>query len=125
MSHHDQPAVRSEHDLLGDREVPADAYYGVHTVRAVENFPISGVPISRHSDLVAALASVKQAAAEANQQLVAEAIATGASIPELVRRSARMDDAVLARVLSPENLCRPNDPKALSDTETTPRRQVG
>ena len=124
MSHHDQPAVRIEHDLLGDREVPADAYYGVHTVRGVENFPISGVPISRHSDLVAALASVKQAAAEATA-LVAEAIATGASIPELVRRSALMDAAVLARVLSPENLCRPNDPKALSDTEATRRKQVG
>ena len=33
---------RLEHDLLGDREVPADAYYGVHTLRAVENFPITG-----------------------------------------------------------------------------------
>jgi aspartate ammonia-lyase len=76
----DRPAVRTEHDLLGDHDVPADAYYGVHTARALENFPISGVPISRHSDLVAALASVKQAAAESNQQLgqldpeIAEAI---------------------------------------------------
>jgi aspartate ammonia-lyase len=61
--------VRTEHDLLGDREVPSDVYYGIHTSRALENFPISGVPISRHSDLVVALASVKQAAAEANQQL--------------------------------------------------------
>src|ERR1700754_1498611 len=65
MSH----SVRTEHDLLGDREVPSDVYYGVHTMRALENFPITGVPISRHSDLVIALASVKQAAAEANQQL--------------------------------------------------------
>ncbi len=40
--------------------------------------------------------------------LVAEAIATGSSIPELVRRSALVDDAVLARVLSVENLCWPN-----------------
>ncbi|TVX96381.1 aspartate ammonia-lyase [Mycolicibacterium porcinum] len=63
------PKSRTEHDLLGDREVPADAYYGVHTARACENFPISGVPISRHRDLVVALASVKQAAAEANRQL--------------------------------------------------------
>ncbi|WP_396897703.1 aspartate ammonia-lyase, partial [Mycolicibacterium sp.] len=59
----------TEHDLLGDHEVPADVYYGVHTVRACENFPISGVPISRHRDLVIALASVKQAAAEANREL--------------------------------------------------------
>ncbi len=49
--------------------MPADVYYGVHTVRACENFPISGVPISRHRDLVIALASVKQAAAEANREL--------------------------------------------------------
>ncbi len=76
----DCPAVRTEHDLLGDRDVPADVYYGVHTARALENFPISGVPISRHRDLVVALASVKQAAAESNQQLgqldseIAEAI---------------------------------------------------
>ena len=62
MSH----SVRVEHDLLGDREVPADVYYGVHTARALENFPISGVPISRHSDLVVGLTSVKQAAAEAD-----------------------------------------------------------
>jgi len=62
-------AVRVEHDLLGDREVPADVYYGVHTARALDNFPISGVPISSHTDLVVALASVKQSAAETNQQL--------------------------------------------------------
>lgn len=61
--------TRTEHDLLGDHEVPADAYYGVHTARACENFPISGVPIARHTDLVVALAAVKQAAAEANRQL--------------------------------------------------------
>jgi aspartate ammonia-lyase len=73
---------RIEHDLLGDRAVPGDVYYGVHTARALENFPITGVSISRHGDLVVALASVKQAAAEANQQLelldaeVAEAIIT-------------------------------------------------
>jgi aspartate ammonia-lyase len=50
---------------------------------------------------------------EAATALVVEAIATGASIPELVRRSALLDDADLARVLTPENLCRPNDPKAV------------
>jgi aspartate ammonia-lyase len=42
--------------------------------------------------------------------LVAEAVATGASIPDLVRSTGLIDDDVLARVLSPENLCRPNDP---------------
>jgi aspartate ammonia-lyase len=61
--------VRIEHDLLGDRAVPADAYYGIHTLRALENFPISGTPISIYPDLVGALACVKQAAALANAEL--------------------------------------------------------
>jgi aspartate ammonia-lyase len=62
-------STRLEHDLLGDREVPASAYYGVHSLRAVENFPITGTPISNSSDLVNALACVKQAAALANRDL--------------------------------------------------------
>ncbi|CBS89896.1 aspartate ammonia-lyase [Azospirillum lipoferum] len=61
--------TRTEHDLLGDREVPADAYYGVHTLRAVENFPITGTPISHYPDLVRALAEIKMAAARANHEL--------------------------------------------------------
>ena len=61
--------TRIEHDLLGDREVPADAYWGVHTLRAVENFPISGQPIGAIPELVRALAAVKQAAALANADL--------------------------------------------------------
>jgi len=61
--------IRSEHDLLGDRDVPADALYGVQTLRALENFPISGVPIAEFPTLIAALASVKEAAARANEEL--------------------------------------------------------
>src|SRR5213079_818343 len=61
--------TRREHDLLGDRDVPAEAYYGVHTLRAVENFPITGTPISIYPDLVAALASIKLAAAKSNREL--------------------------------------------------------
>ena len=61
--------VRTEHDLLGDRAVPAQAYYGVHTLRALENFAITGTPISIYPDLVMALACVKQAAAIANSEL--------------------------------------------------------
>lgn len=60
---------RTEHDLLGDREVPADVYYGVHTLRAVENFPITGTPISIYPELIKALAYIKQAAALANHEL--------------------------------------------------------
>ena len=63
------PAFRIEHDLLGDREVPAEVYYGVHTLRAVENFPITGTAISIYPELIKALACVKQAAAHANHEL--------------------------------------------------------
>ncbi|MFE2231851.1 aspartate ammonia-lyase [Streptomyces sp. NPDC059442] len=62
-------AVRRERDLLGERDVPADVYYGIHTLRAVENFPLSGVPLSAHPELVVALASVKEAAALAHRDL--------------------------------------------------------
>src|SRR6476620_5255739 len=44
--------VRLEHDLLGDKEVPAGAYYGVQTLRALENFEISGVPLCHYPELV-------------------------------------------------------------------------
>ena len=64
-----QAPTRIEHDLLGDRAVPADAYYGIHTLRALENFPITGTAISIYPDLVRALACVKQAAALANSAL--------------------------------------------------------
>ena len=62
-------ATRREHDLLGDRDVPREAYYGVHTLRAVENFPITGVSISIYPSLIEALASIKAAAAGANAEL--------------------------------------------------------
>src|ERR671916_459505 len=55
---------RVEHDLLGQREVPADALYGVQTLRALENFPITGVPLREFPELVEALAAVKEAAAD-------------------------------------------------------------
>jgi aspartate ammonia-lyase len=61
--------TRREHDLLGERDVPASAYYGIHTLRAVENFPISGVPVAFYPELVAGLACVKRAAALANHDL--------------------------------------------------------
>ena len=58
--------MRLEHDLLGNFEIPNDAYWGVHTARAVENFPISGVPIGHYRSLIKGLAFVKEAATEAN-----------------------------------------------------------
>jgi aspartate ammonia-lyase len=63
------PRTRTERDFLGDRQVPEAAYWGVHTARALENFPISGIPVSQYRDLVAALGAVKQAAVRANTEL--------------------------------------------------------
>jgi aspartate ammonia-lyase len=60
---------RPEHDLLGEREVPADALYGIQTLRAVENFPITGIRLGHFPHLIRALAMVKQAAARANTEL--------------------------------------------------------
>jgi aspartate ammonia-lyase len=61
--------TRIEHDLLGEREVPDDALYGVQTLRALENFPITGVPLREFPSLIDALAAVKEAAAQANADL--------------------------------------------------------
>ncbi|MEJ5315768.1 MAG: aspartate ammonia-lyase [Tenuifilum sp.] len=68
-SQYESGATRLEHDLLGEREVPAEYYYGVQTLRALENFNISGVTLNFYPDLIDALAMVKQAAAEANHEL--------------------------------------------------------
>ncbi|TAM00981.1 MAG: aspartate ammonia-lyase, partial [Pusillimonas sp.] len=57
---------RTEHDLLGAREVPDEVYYGVHTLRAKENFQLSGITIESYPDLIFSLAAVKQASTEAN-----------------------------------------------------------
>ncbi len=73
--------TRIEHDLLGEREVPAERYYGIQTLRALENFAITGIPISHTPRLINSLACIKKAAALANRDLgllsaqLAEAIA--------------------------------------------------
>jgi aspartate ammonia-lyase len=61
--------TRREHDLLGDRDVPDDALYGVQTLRALENFAITGVSLREFPALIEALAAVKEAAAMANAEL--------------------------------------------------------
>jgi aspartate ammonia-lyase len=61
--------TRREKDLLGERDVPDRCYYGIQTLRAEENFPITGIPISQYPHLVNALAAVKEAAALSNQEL--------------------------------------------------------
>src|SRR5262249_38275564 len=61
--------TRTEHDLLGEREVPDEALYGVQTLRALENFPITGIALREFPVLIEALAAVKEAAALANAEL--------------------------------------------------------
>jgi aspartate ammonia-lyase len=82
--------VRTERDPLGELEVPADAYYGVQTARAVENFPISG--LRAPADLVVAMILVKKAAAEANAAL-------GRLDPEIARAIVAAADEILGGAL--------------------------
>ncbi|MCB0549570.1 MAG: aspartate ammonia-lyase [Phaeodactylibacter sp.] len=63
------PNTRLEHDLLGEMQIPAEAYYGIQTQRALENFQISGVRLYFFPELIEALAEVKLAAALANHEL--------------------------------------------------------
>src|SRR5262249_20769076 len=62
-------ATRIETDSLGPKPIPADAYWGINVARALENFAISGRPISVYSDLIFGYACVKQAAARANAEI--------------------------------------------------------
>ncbi|HKP87874.1 MAG TPA: aspartate ammonia-lyase [Blastocatellia bacterium] len=82
MSHSNQKPTRTEKDSLGEREIPADVYYGIQTARAVENFPITGW--KPFPSLVTATVQIKKAAARANSSLgqldpkIASAIETAA-----------------------------------------------
>ncbi|MFA7326885.1 MAG: aspartate ammonia-lyase [Candidatus Kapaibacterium sp.] len=62
-------ATRIEEDMIGKKEVPADALYGIQTLRAVENFKISGVTLRLYPRFIKSLAMVKMAAAKANKDL--------------------------------------------------------
>ena len=81
--------VRVEKDLLGQKEIPASAYYGVQTARALENFQISGVNINHYPGFVEAWAIVKLAAARANTDV-------GAMKPEKLAAIDKATQAVLA-----------------------------
>jgi aspartate ammonia-lyase len=83
--------VRLEHDFLGDREVPRDAYYGVQTLRGFENFPITGLPL--HPALIRAMGIVKKAAALANRD-------TGHLDPKIADAIAKAADDVIAGKLN-------------------------
>jgi aspartate ammonia-lyase len=62
-------SFRTEHDSLGEKQIQADKYYGVQTLRAIENFSITDVPMAHYPNLIKALAAIKQAAALANFEL--------------------------------------------------------
>ena len=80
--------TRTERDLLGEKQVPADAYYGVQTARALENFKLSGVLINHYPGFVEAWAMVKLAAARANTEV-------GAMKPERLAAIEKACAAVL------------------------------
>ena len=82
---------RTERDPLGELNVPADAYYGVQTARAVENFPISG--LRAPADLVTATILIKKAAAEANRDLGRLDAAVARRHPDRGRRDSRRASA--------------------------------
>ena len=84
-----QEKTRTERDLLGEKQVPADVYYGVQTARALENFQISGVQINHYPGFVEAWAIVKLAAAKANTDV-------GAMKPEKLAAIEKACNAVLA-----------------------------
>jgi aspartate ammonia-lyase len=80
---------RMEKDLLGEKEVPGDAYYGIQTLRALENFKLSGVTINHYPGFVEAWAIVKLAAAKANTEV-------GAMKPDRLAAIEKAAQAVLA-----------------------------
>ena len=83
------PGTRIERDLLGEKAVPADAYYGVQTLRGIENFQISGVLMNTYPEFVEGYAIVKLAAARANT-------AVGAMKPERLVSIEKAYAAIMA-----------------------------
>ncbi len=81
--------TRTERDLLGEKQIPADAYYGVQTARALENFKLSGILINHYPGFVEAWAMVKLAAARANTEV-------GAMKPERLAAIEKACAAVIA-----------------------------
>ena len=81
--------TRTESDSIGDMAIPDEAYYGIHTARAVENFPITGILLRHYPEFVQSLAMVKKAAAIANREL-------GTLKPEIAAAIISACDLVIA-----------------------------
>ena len=93
METQNAPKMRLEHDFLGEMEIPANIYYGIQTMRALENFYVSGQPISTFPDFIRALAWIKKAAAKANAKL--------GVLPENIEKGicAACDDIIEGKLL--------------------------
>jgi aspartate ammonia-lyase len=81
--------TRIEHDFLGNREIDNDKYYGIQTLRAIENFQITGIPISHNPGLIQAFAMVKKACAQTNEDL-------GVLEPHISKAIQDASDALIA-----------------------------
>lgn len=88
--------VRIEHDLLGDREIPAEVYWGIHTLRAIENFKISTQKISDVPQFVRSMVMVKKATAQANGAL-------GAIKPEIAAAIEKACDEYWSKAAASTN----------------------
>jgi aspartate ammonia-lyase len=93
------PSLRQEKDLLGPRDVPADALWGVHTLRAIENFPLAGQPV--HRGLIHAYGAVKLAAARTNHELGRWDAATREAIEAACQEmmAGRLDEHIVVDAL--------------------------
>jgi hypothetical protein len=92
---------RIEHDLLGNLEVPVEAYYGVHTLRAVENFPITGTPISIYPDL----SLQRRAVRSGHRNAVADHLGTSASCHGRIVGSSNPTLLILLSRTTPVRSC--------------------
>lgn len=81
--------MRTERDSIGEMEIPAEADYGIHTARAVDNFPITGITLSHFPELIESLAMVKKAAALANREF-------GRLSPEIASAIVSACDLIIA-----------------------------
>ena len=97
---------RRERDLLGEREVPREALYGIRTDRALENFPLCGRPV--HPELVRAYGMVKLACAQTNRALgfldddPEKAADTGKSVRQVVIEDGLLSEEEFEQLISPE-----------------------
>ncbi|MCP3397050.1 lyase family protein [Bradyrhizobium sp. CCGB20] len=93
--------MRTEEDVLGERKLPADALYGINTLRALENFPLTGRTIATLPEFVPALAMIKEAAALANKEIGALSAQKAEALIEAVQeiRVGKQDAHLIVDVL--------------------------